>query len=140
VKDTSIRFLGKNTNCLKAIAAGIFCISIVNSWPVASQEIESEELPVPIETPSYDPKLIEIQKNQEELARKEQVMVPEEKPERLNRRTQRELNKVYDSDLIDGEELPSNAIVIPTRKGWKDAETGELYDREWLEKQKASKK
>lgn len=129
-----VQFLQKSS-----IAAGILTISVLPTITIA-QDIESEELPVPIETPSYDPKLVEIQKNQEELARREQESVPEEKPERLNRRAQRELKKLHDSDLINANELPSNVLVAPTRKGWKDAETGELYDREWLEKNKEAKK
>jgi hypothetical protein len=59
VKDISIRFLGNNIKFLRAVVVVIFCISIIDIQPVASQEMESnaedlDELPV-IPTPGPTP-------------------------------------------------------------------------------------
>ncbi|MBE9117241.1 hypothetical protein IQ249_15175 [Lusitaniella coriacea LEGE 07157] len=48
--------------------------------------------------------------------------------------------KVFDEALIDGKELSVWEVFIPTRRGWKRAQTGKIYDRKWLEEKKAKEK
>jgi hypothetical protein len=51
-------------------------------------------------------------------------------------RVSRHRKKVFDTDLIDTDELPEGQIYFPTARGWKGGTTGQIYNQSWLAKKK----